>query len=58
MSTDNDNIEWQLKINKKITEIEKNILDSKLTNKKLKWFEITGLITIIAIVIAFTKLFL
>ncbi len=56
--TTKEELEWQLKINKKITEIEKNIFESSLIEKKLKWYEITLVVTIIGLSIAFTKLFL
>ncbi len=57
--------EQQLQINKTISELEKNQADiakalseTKLTDKKIKWYEISLLFVLIGVVIAFTKLFL
>lgn len=68
MSALNDQTEWQLNIDKTITEIEKNqvelrkfmadeykaIADAKLSDKKIKWFEFTLGIAVAGILITLT----
>lgn len=58
MTTENKELEWHLKIEKRISDIDKNYSEIILNNKKSRWFEITLIITVIGLSIAFTKLVL
>ncbi len=72
MNIKNDQVEWQLNIDKTITEIEKNqaelrkimsdtfLSDSnaQLVNKKVKWYEISMLFIVFGLGIALAKIFL
>lgn len=65
MTKDEEEEERRLRINnyiaeteKYITESSKNRIETTLNSKKIRWFEITLVITIIGLSIAFTKLVL
>ncbi len=58
MSTHNDDVDYKLKVNKRIIDIEKAMAETRLTNKKTKWYEYVMILAGVGAVIAFTKLFL
>ncbi len=58
MSTHNEDVDYKLKINKRIVDIEKAMSEIRLTNKKIKWYEYVMILAGVGAVITFTKLFL
>ncbi len=65
MSTKNDELEWHIKMTKALSIIEKNqadmakaLSDTNLSDKKIKWYEVSLIFVLVGLVIAFTKLFL
>ncbi len=63
--TEQQQIEWQLNIEKTISEIAKNQADFskagadiRLSDKKLKWYEASLLLAVFGLGIALAKLFL
>ncbi len=65
MSVEQDHLNWQLKVNETITSIEKNIADiqktrsdTKLSDKKIKWYEISLIFIVFGLGIALAKVFL